>query len=160
MIAFYGSVKTYANIFDVPGFGVEAARIRDAFARRDVAAMTGAVCEEMVDEFAVAGRPTDVYMGDVRFDLGYIATDCMAGKHLRPKTNLLGAVAEREWFFAQYEALTAKHLDRQSVRALSVLGLASLMAMTYKGLRRYEEGATRISGVPGRVTGCRACARS
>jgi aminoglycoside phosphotransferase (APT) family kinase protein len=80
------------------------------------------------------------YMGDVRFDLGYIATDYMAGKHLRPKTNLLGAVAEREWFFAEYERLSGGDLDRQAVRAFSVLGLASLMAMTYKGLRRYVEG--------------------
>jgi len=39
------------------------------------------------------------YIGDVRFDLGYIATDYMAGKHLRPKTELLGAVADREGFF-------------------------------------------------------------
>ena len=41
------------------------------------------------------------YMGDVRFDLGYIATDYMAGKHLGTKTDLLGGVAEREWFFAE-----------------------------------------------------------
>jgi aminoglycoside phosphotransferase (APT) family kinase protein len=80
------------------------------------------------------------YVGDVRFDLGYIATDYMAGKHLRPKTELLGAVAEREWFFSEYERLTGNELDRASVQSFSVLGLASLMAMTYKGLRRYIEG--------------------
>jgi aminoglycoside phosphotransferase (APT) family kinase protein len=80
------------------------------------------------------------YMGDVRFDLGYIATDYMAGKHLRRKTDLLGAVAEREWFFAEYERLTGTDLDRAAVRAFSVLGLASLMSMTCKGLRRYIDG--------------------
>jgi aminoglycoside phosphotransferase (APT) family kinase protein len=80
------------------------------------------------------------YVGDVRFDLGYIATDYMAGKHLRPKTDLLGAVAEREWFFAEYERLSGAPLDRGAVRAYSVLGLVSLMAMTYKGLRRYADG--------------------
>ena len=80
------------------------------------------------------------FMGDVRFDLGYIATDYMAGKHLRPKTDLLGAVAEREWFFAEYERLTGTDVDREAVRAFSVLGLVSLMAMTYKGLRRYVDG--------------------
>jgi aminoglycoside phosphotransferase (APT) family kinase protein len=80
------------------------------------------------------------YIGDVRFDLGYMATDYMAGKHLRPKTDLLGAVAEREWFFAEYERLTGAPLDRDAVRSFSVLGLVSLMAMTYKGLRRYADG--------------------
>jgi aminoglycoside phosphotransferase (APT) family kinase protein len=80
------------------------------------------------------------YMGDVRFDLGYMATDYIAGKHLRPKTDLLGAVAEREWFFAEYERRTGARLDRHAVRAFSVLGLVSLMAMTYKGLRRYADG--------------------
>jgi aminoglycoside phosphotransferase (APT) family kinase protein len=80
------------------------------------------------------------YMGDVRFDLGYIATDYMAGKHLRPKTQLLGAVADREWFFAEYERLTGEPLDRAAVTTFSVLGLASLMTMTYTGLRRYVDG--------------------
>jgi aminoglycoside phosphotransferase (APT) family kinase protein len=80
------------------------------------------------------------YMGDVRFDLGYIATDYMAGKHLRSKTELLGGVAERDWFFAEYERQSGRPLDREAVRAFSVLGLASLMAMTYTGLRRYADG--------------------
>jgi len=83
------------------------------------------------------------YVGDVRFDLGYVATDYMAGKHLRPKTQLLGAVAEREWFFGEYERLTGAPLDREAVRTFSVLGLVSLMAMTYKGLRRYVDGRNR-----------------
>jgi aminoglycoside phosphotransferase (APT) family kinase protein len=80
------------------------------------------------------------YVGDVRFDLGYIATEYMAGKHLRAKTDLLGAVAGREWFFAEYERLIGAELDREAVRAFSILGLASLMAMSYKGMRRYVDG--------------------
>jgi aminoglycoside phosphotransferase (APT) family kinase protein len=80
------------------------------------------------------------YMGDVRFDLGYIATDYMGGKHLRRKTHLLGAVAEREWFFDEYERASGEALDRDAVRAFSVLGLASLMSMTYTGVRRYMDG--------------------
>ena len=50
-----------------------------------------------------------------RFDLGYMATDYMAGKHLRPKTRLIGAIADREWFFSEYERLTGQPLDRQAV---------------------------------------------
>jgi aminoglycoside phosphotransferase (APT) family kinase protein len=83
------------------------------------------------------------YVGDVRFDLGYMATDYMSGKHLRPKTDLLGAVAEREWFFGEYERLTGARLDRDAVRAFSVVGLVALMAMTYKGLRRFADGRNR-----------------
>lgn len=68
MIAFYGSVKTYAQIFEVSGFGAEAEQIREAFARRDVAAMTDAVSARMVDTFAVAGRPEDVNARLRRYD--------------------------------------------------------------------------------------------
>lgn len=60
MIAFYGSVKTYGHIFSISGFEAEAERIRAAFARHDVAGMAAAVSDEMVDTFAVAGRPDDV----------------------------------------------------------------------------------------------------
>jgi len=80
------------------------------------------------------------YLGDVRFDLGYISLDYIAGKHLRPKTELLGAVAEREWFFEQYERLTGEPLDRDVVRSLAALGAASLIAMSYTGLSRYAAG--------------------
>ena len=60
MIAFYGSVKSYGNLFEVSGFGREAEAIRDAFARQDVDAMVGAVSDAMIDEFAVAGTPAQV----------------------------------------------------------------------------------------------------
>lgn len=80
------------------------------------------------------------YMGDPRFDLGYMVTEYMGGKHLRPKSALAGAVADREWLFSQYERLTEASLDRRAIRVFSGLGLASLMAMTYTGLRRYVDG--------------------
>jgi prepilin-type processing-associated H-X9-DG protein len=81
------------------------------------------------------------YMGDPRFDLGYMVTDYISGKHLRPKTDLAGAVAEREWLFSEYERLTGEPLDREAVRAFSVLGLAALMTMSYTGIRRYVDGS-------------------
>jgi aminoglycoside phosphotransferase (APT) family kinase protein len=80
------------------------------------------------------------YVGDVRFDLGYISLEYIAGKHLRPKTDLLGGVAKPEWFFGEYERLTGEPLDRDAVRAFAVLGAASLIAMSYTGLRRYADG--------------------
>ena len=36
--------------------------------------------------------------------------------------------------------MTGAELDREAIRAFSVLGLVSLMSMTYKGLRRYFDG--------------------
>jgi probable F420-dependent oxidoreductase len=68
MIAFYGSVKSYGALFDACGFAREAALIQEAFRARDVDAMVGAISEEMVDEFALAGTPRQVRDGLRRFD--------------------------------------------------------------------------------------------
>lgn len=82
------------------------------------------------------------YVGDVRFDLGYFALEYTAGKHLRPKTALIGGAAERDWFFAEYERLSGRPLDLEVVRTYGVLGLASLVAMTCVGVRHSVEGRT------------------
>jgi probable F420-dependent oxidoreductase len=68
MIAFYGSVRTYAGLFEHCGFGREAETIREAFRRRDAEAMVAAVTDAMVDEFAVAGTPAQVADGLRRWD--------------------------------------------------------------------------------------------
>jgi probable F420-dependent oxidoreductase len=68
MIAFYGSVRTYGNLFEHCGFGSEAQAIQAAFRARDLDAMVGAVSEAMIDEFAVAGTPAQVRDGLRRFD--------------------------------------------------------------------------------------------
>jgi aminoglycoside phosphotransferase (APT) family kinase protein len=82
------------------------------------------------------------YVGDVRFDVGYFALEYTAGKHLRPKTSLMGGVADGAWFLDEYERQTGRPLDREVVRTYSALGLASLMAMTAVGIRRYTDGQT------------------
>lgn len=68
MIAFYGSVKTYSNVFDISGFADEAERIRAAFRARDVDAMIDAVSDDMVDTFAVSGTPAQVQSGLARYE--------------------------------------------------------------------------------------------
>jgi probable F420-dependent oxidoreductase len=68
MIAFYGSVKTYANVFAVSGFADEAQQIRDAFRARDTTAMIAAVTDGMIDTFAVAGTPQQVNAQLRRYD--------------------------------------------------------------------------------------------
>jgi alkanesulfonate monooxygenase SsuD/methylene tetrahydromethanopterin reductase-like flavin-dependent oxidoreductase (luciferase family) len=54
-IAFYCCVKTYDVALDVSGFAPQAARIREAFARRDLPAMYAEVTDEMIDAMSVTG---------------------------------------------------------------------------------------------------------
>jgi probable F420-dependent oxidoreductase len=68
MIAFYGTVKSYGVVFEHCGFGAEAKAIQEAFAKRDLAAMVGAVSEPMIDEFAAAGTPEEVDAALRRYD--------------------------------------------------------------------------------------------
>lgn len=68
MIAFYGSVKSYGLLFETCGFAAEARAMQAAFAARDIEAMIGAVSDEMIDEFAVAGTPRQVADGLRRYD--------------------------------------------------------------------------------------------
>ena len=82
------------------------------------------------------------FVGDVHYDLGYFALEYTAGKHLQPKTHLIGGIAERDWFLAEYERLTDRPLDREVIATYGAMGLASLMAMTAVGIRRYRDGNT------------------
>lgn len=82
------------------------------------------------------------HVGDVSFDLGYFSTEYMAGKHLRPKSDLLGGIADRSWFFERYAELAGAEVDEPAVRAYSVLGTLSLVAMARIGMRRFVDGGT------------------
>lgn len=68
MIAFYGSVRSYAPLFAIHGFGPQAEAIQAAFRAGDAAAMVAAVTPAMVDALAVAGTPDEVRAGLARFD--------------------------------------------------------------------------------------------
>lgn len=68
MIAFYGTVKSYAVLFEHCGFGAQAAAIQAAFANRDLEAMVAAVSEPMIDEFAAAGTAEEVDAQLRRYD--------------------------------------------------------------------------------------------
>jgi aminoglycoside phosphotransferase (APT) family kinase protein len=80
------------------------------------------------------------YVGDVRFDLGYLALERLAGKHLRPVTPLLNAFADADWFFDEYARLTGRPVDREVVRTFSVLGIMMLLSTHYMGLWMYANG--------------------
>lgn len=80
------------------------------------------------------------YVGDVRFDLGYLALERLAGKHLRPVTQLLNAFADSDWFFGEYARLTGRPVDPEVVRTFSVLAIMMLLSTHYMGIWMYKHG--------------------
>jgi aminoglycoside phosphotransferase (APT) family kinase protein len=82
------------------------------------------------------------YVGDVRYDLGYLALERLAGKHLRPVTSLFGAFAERDWFFSEYERLTGSAVDPEDVRTFSVVGIMMLLGTINMGTAMYARRET------------------
>jgi aminoglycoside phosphotransferase (APT) family kinase protein len=83
------------------------------------------------------------YIGDVRFDLGYLTLERLAGKHLRPVTSLLNAFADTDWFFGEYERLTGAPVDREVVRTFAVLSIMMLLATHYMGIWMYSQGRSK-----------------
>lgn len=82
------------------------------------------------------------YVGDPRFDLGYLSQPYEAGKLTEPGSVLLGAVAEREWLLDRYEQRTGAPVDREVVRTYGALGALMLIAIMSVGIRRYAAGGT------------------
>jgi aminoglycoside phosphotransferase (APT) family kinase protein len=80
------------------------------------------------------------YVGDVRFDLGYLSLERLAGKHLRPVSPLLGAFADPDWFFEEYARRAGRAVDREVVRTFSVLGIMMLLSTHYMGIWMYSQG--------------------
>lgn len=83
------------------------------------------------------------YIGDVRFDLGYLALERLAGKHLGPVTPLMNATADEDWFMERYAERTGRPVDREVVRTFSVLGVMMLLATHYMGLSMYAGGESQ-----------------
>ena len=54
-ICFYATVRTYAPLWEMHGFGDAAVQVGDAFRSGDLAAMPAAVPDEMVDAYCAAG---------------------------------------------------------------------------------------------------------
>jgi aminoglycoside phosphotransferase (APT) family kinase protein len=82
------------------------------------------------------------FVGDPRFDLGYVSLDYHAGKFAKPGSPLLNAVAERDWFYRRYAAATGLEVDREVVDTFSVVGLLMLFAILVTGIREYSAGST------------------
>jgi aminoglycoside phosphotransferase (APT) family kinase protein len=94
------------------------------------------------------GRVTGVldwelsFVGDPRFDLGYLALEYHAGKFAKPGSSLLNAVAERDWFDERYAEATGQPVDAEVVRTFSVVGALMLSAILVTGIHEYSQRRT------------------
>jgi aminoglycoside phosphotransferase (APT) family kinase protein len=82
------------------------------------------------------------FVGDTRFDLGYLSLDYLAGKFLRPGSRLLCATAERDWFMAEYQRRRGVVVDDEVVRTYSVLGALMLISILLTGMHYFHDGST------------------
>lgn len=92
------------------------------------------------------GRVTGVldwelcFVGDPRFDLGYLSMEYYSGKFTAPGSELLNAVAERDWFFERYTEKTGIEADPEVVRTFAAFGTLMVFAIMTTGLGVYGRG--------------------
>ncbi len=79
------------------------------------------------------------FVGDPRFDLGYMSLDYHAGKFTSPGSQLLASVADHDWFYDRYEQLTGQPVDREAVRTFAALGALMLFAIMSTGIKVYAD---------------------
>jgi aminoglycoside phosphotransferase (APT) family kinase protein len=82
------------------------------------------------------------FVGDHRFDLGYMSLDYHAGRFVSPGSSLLNAVADRDWFEERYAAVTGEVIDRSVVNVFAALGALMLFSIMGTGVRLYADGKT------------------
>jgi aminoglycoside phosphotransferase (APT) family kinase protein len=82
------------------------------------------------------------FVGDPRFDLGYMSLAYHAGKFVKPGSELLNAVGEHDWMYDRYAQLTGAPVDREVVRTFAVVGALMLIAILHTGVRVYATGQT------------------
>lgn len=82
------------------------------------------------------------YVGDPRFDLGYMSLEYHAGKFTMPGSELLNAVADRDWFYSRYTELTGRPIEIEVVNTYTALGGLMLFSIMTTGLRVYARGET------------------
>lgn len=80
------------------------------------------------------------HVGDPRFDLGYLSLDYLAGKFTSPGSELISAVADREWLFERYARRSGRTVDREVVRTYAALGALMLFAIMTTGIGVYVRG--------------------
>ncbi len=83
-----------------------------------------------------------VYVGDVRFDLGYLVLERSAGKHLRRRAELMGTFADEAWFLERYGSLTGNPVEVESLRPFQLLSIMMLVATQVTAVWMHANGKT------------------
>jgi aminoglycoside phosphotransferase (APT) family kinase protein len=83
-----------------------------------------------------------VHVGDVRFDLGYLALERSAGKHLRRRGPLMGTFADLDWFLGRYGELTGTPVTAQELAPFQMLGIMMLLATQITAVWMHANGRT------------------
>jgi alkanesulfonate monooxygenase SsuD/methylene tetrahydromethanopterin reductase-like flavin-dependent oxidoreductase (luciferase family) len=84
-IAFYATVRTYMPLFEMHGFGEQAAGAGDAFRKGDLAGVPATISDEMVETYCAAG-PLDKVRARVE-----ATAERADGLFLTPPTYFIGA---------------------------------------------------------------------
>lgn len=79
-------------------------------------------------------------IGDPRFDLGYMSLEYSRGRFVTAGSDLVGAVAERDWLERRYEAATGQPVDRSVVDVYAAVGALMLFSIMGTGLKLYAKG--------------------
>jgi aminoglycoside phosphotransferase (APT) family kinase protein len=82
------------------------------------------------------------YLGDVRFDLGYLAMARAAAKHLTARTPLMATFADQEWFMDRYAQLTGHAVSAEDLSTFEMLGIMMLLATQLTAAWMYAHGKT------------------
>ena len=77
------------------------------------------------------------YLGDPRFDLGYLALAYSAGKLFKSGSPLMGSFAERGWFWQNYTALSGSPVDPDVIATFSVLSALMLVTNLSSGVHAF-----------------------
>lgn len=80
------------------------------------------------------------FIGDPRFDLGYLAMDYYGGKLLSGDVDLMNGVADKEWFLSRYAELTGLRVEAEVLDTYSALGALMVFTIMTTGLRVFSEG--------------------
>jgi aminoglycoside phosphotransferase (APT) family kinase protein len=83
-----------------------------------------------------------VHVGDVRFDLGYLALARSAGKHLRRRAPLMGTFADQEWFLGRYGELTGEPVTAEELAPFQMLAIMMLLATQITAVWMHANGRT------------------
>lgn len=82
------------------------------------------------------------YLGDVRFDLGYLAMARAAAKHLTARTPLMATFADQDWFMERYAQLTGDPVSAHDLATFEMLGIMMLLATQLTATWMYAHGHT------------------